>query len=118
MQKPNTVDQIASESSESGTVAAVMPTPMANNANGVPEGERIADVSGRITANADEAPSVIEDLTRKILIKEIELEKFNLNYKLNSAKQGRWKGERYAMFNEINAGMGLTGTQVRLFSNP
>lgn len=51
----------------------------------------------------------IEELTRQILLKEIALEKFNLNYKLNAAKQGRWKGWRYAFFNEANAGMGIAG---------
>ena len=62
----------------------------------------------RITDPA-QAGDRIEELTTQILLKEIQLEKFNLNYKLNAAKQGRWKGWRYAFFNEANAGMGIAG---------
>lgn len=51
----------------------------------------------------------IELVTRQILLKDIELERFNLNYLRNAAKQGRWKGLRYAFFQEANAGCGITG---------
>ena len=51
----------------------------------------------------------IDSLTRQILLKEIELERFNLHYKMEAAKQGRWKGIRYSTFAEINSSMGLTG---------
>lgn len=51
----------------------------------------------------------IEKLTREILLKEIALERFNLNYTSNAAKQGRWKGLRYAFFQEANSGCGITG---------
>lgn len=51
----------------------------------------------------------VRQLTRQILLKEIALEKFNLNYRLNAAKQGRWKGPRYALMIEANNAMGITG---------
>ncbi|MBX9772495.1 MAG: hypothetical protein K2X29_14055 [Candidatus Obscuribacterales bacterium] len=54
----------------------------------------------------------IDDLTEKILLKEIELERFTLHYTLESAKQGRWKGWRYASFQEVNSGLGLSGSII------
>lgn len=67
-------------------------------------------------AKADPAPHILrlEDSTRKILLKLIELERFNLNYKLNVAKQGRWKGWRYFTFVEANSAVGLSGYLVGL----
>jgi len=44
----------------------------------------------------------VENNTRQILLKLIELEKFNLNYHANVAKQGRWKGWRYFITQESN----------------
>ncbi|MBY0356637.1 MAG: hypothetical protein K2W82_01440 [Candidatus Obscuribacterales bacterium] len=54
----------------------------------------------------------IDELTRKILLRVISQERFNMNYSLEAAKQGRWKGWRYAFFNEINSGMGLAGAII------
>lgn len=54
----------------------------------------------------------IDDLTRRILLKIIELERFNINYSMNVAKQGRWKGWRYGGLQEVNAGMGLAGSTI------
>lgn len=54
----------------------------------------------------------IDDLTKQILLKEIELQRYNLHYTMEVAKQGRWKGWRYAAFQEINSGMGLAGAIV------
>lgn len=51
----------------------------------------------------------IDNLTRKILLKEIELERFTLHYTLEVAKQGRWKGWRYAALQEANNSLNLTG---------
>ncbi|MBX9695354.1 MAG: hypothetical protein K2Z81_23415 [Cyanobacteria bacterium] len=51
----------------------------------------------------------IDELTRKILLKQIEMERFNLHYTQEVAKQGRWKGWRYAAFNEANSGLGVAG---------
>lgn len=53
--------------------------------------------------------SKIDDLTKQILLKEIELQKFNLHYSQEVAKQGRWKGWRYAGLQEINMGTSLAG---------
>lgn len=51
----------------------------------------------------------IETLTREILLKEIAMERFNLNYTSNAARQGRWKGLRYAFWQEANSGCGIAG---------
>jgi hypothetical protein len=65
--------------------------------------------NGRIgTVDPDTSVGRVDELTRQILIKEIELEKFNLHYKRETTKQGRWKGLRYAAFQEANFGLNLT----------
>lgn len=51
----------------------------------------------------------VENNTRQILLKLIELEKFNLNYHANVAKQGRWKGWRYFLTQEGNNLISLGG---------
>ncbi|MCC7527139.1 MAG: hypothetical protein IT342_01380 [Candidatus Melainabacteria bacterium] len=43
------------------------------------------------------------------MLKEIDLQRFNLHYTLEVAKQGRWKGWRYAFFQEANTGLNLAG---------
>ena len=59
-----------------------------------------------------EAARQIDALTRAILLKEIELQRYNLHYTMEVAKQGRWKGWRYALFQEINSGTGLSGSII------
>ncbi len=69
-------------------------------------------VNGRIepsTSDPSVASNRIEELTKQAMLKIIELERFNLNYKANAAKQGRWKGWRYSLFNEIDGSLALTG---------
>lgn len=44
----------------------------------------------------------IDLLTKQIILKEIELEKFNLYYRKEVGKQGRWAGWRYATLQEGN----------------
>ncbi len=44
----------------------------------------------------------IEHLTKQVILKEIELEKFNLHYRKEVGKQGRWSGWRYATLQEAN----------------
>lgn len=70
-----------------------------------------ADPAVRADASVSpsEAARQIDDLTKQILLKEIELQRYSLHYTMEVAKQGRWKGWRYALFQEINSGMGLTG---------
>ncbi len=41
-------------------------------------------------------------LMADILLDEIQLEKFNLHYRLEATRQGRWKGLRYAGFQTTN----------------
>ncbi len=64
--------------------------------------------------NTDPSTAVnkIDDLTRQVLLKIVQIERFNINYSMNVAKQGRWKGWRYAGFQEVNAGMGLAGAII------
>ncbi|MDZ4833067.1 MAG: hypothetical protein SGJ27_04630 [Candidatus Melainabacteria bacterium] len=62
-----------------------------------------------IAMSADEVEQKIDDLTRQILLKEIELERFGIHYNQEVAKQGRWKGWRYGAFQELNSALGLTG---------
>ena len=66
-------------------------------------------LKGGVTVEPTATLPQIDSLTRQILLKEIELERFNLHYKMEAAKQGRWKGWRYSFFGETNAMMGLTG---------
>jgi hypothetical protein len=56
-----------------------------------------------------QAAKEVDDLAKQILLKEIELQRFNLHYTLEVAKQGRWKGWRYASAQEVNTGMNLAG---------
>jgi hypothetical protein len=66
-------------------------------------------LSATITSDPNEAMRRIDELTRQILLKEIELERFNLHYKLEVAKQGRWKGWRYGGFQITNGMLGVAG---------
>jgi len=69
---------------------------------------------GMASGGADPAPYVtrLEDNTRNVLLKLIELERYNLNYKMTVAKQGRWKGWRYFTFTQTNNGLSLGGSLV------
>ncbi len=67
---------------------------------------------GGASASPSDAANQVDDLTKQILLKEIELQRYNLHYTMEVAKQGRWKGWRYAAFQEINSGMGLAGSII------
>jgi hypothetical protein len=66
-------------------------------------------LNATITNDPIVAKSRVDDLTRQILLKIVELERFNLHYKQEVAKQGRWKGWRYAAWQETNGGLSLAG---------
>ncbi|MCA9804722.1 MAG: hypothetical protein KC777_22280 [Cyanobacteria bacterium HKST-UBA02] len=51
----------------------------------------------------------IDSLTRDVLLKLVELERYGIKYNQISGKQGRWKGWRYGFFGEANLGLGLAG---------
>lgn len=73
----------------------------------------VSTLNGQI--DATDPTSVInqvDELTKQVLLKIIELQRFNLHYNLEVAKQGRWKGWRYSFFNESNAGLGLAGAII------
>ncbi|MBX9878882.1 MAG: hypothetical protein K2Y22_10540 [Candidatus Obscuribacterales bacterium] len=61
--------------------------------------------------SVDETVTVekVDSLTKQILLKEIELERFSLHYTIEVARQGRWKGWRYAAMQEANNSLGLYG---------
>ena len=56
----------------------------------------------------------VQNLTKQILIDDIELEKFNLRYRLEAAKQGRWKGLRFFTLQEMGTGASGAGLIVGL----
>ena len=64
-------------------------------------------LNATITNDPVVAKGRIDDLTRQILLKIVQLERFNLHYKQEVAKQGRWKGWRYGMLQEVNGGLNL-----------
>ncbi len=89
--------------------------PAAPNSTIAPNTTPKEDLPLRATINnvdPNTAMNEIDELTRQILLKEVQLERFNLHYSMEVAKQGRWKGWRYAGFQEINAGMGLAGSII------
>ncbi len=69
-------------------------------------------LSGSATVTPAESEKHIESLTKQILLKIIELEKYSVNYSQQVAKQGRWKGWRYTFWGEANAGLGLAGAII------
>ena len=69
-------------------------------------------LAGGASITPEESVDKIDDLTKQILLKEIELQKFNLRYSLEVGKQGRWKGWRYATMQELNMGTGLAGAII------
>lgn len=69
-------------------------------------------LSGGAAITPEESVDKIDDLTKQILLKEIELQKFNLHYSQEVGKQGRWKGWRYAGLQEMNMGTGLAGAII------
>lgn len=66
-------------------------------------------LTGAASITPEMAPDRLDELTRQILLKEIELQRFNLNYTSNVAVQGRWKSWRYGTLQNINASLGLAG---------
>ncbi|MDQ5938273.1 MAG: hypothetical protein QG574_5636, partial [Cyanobacteriota bacterium erpe_2018_sw_21hr_WHONDRS-SW48-000092_B_bin.40] len=99
---------IAEESSESGDPQLLAEAPILAQS---PTAEQFT-LSGGASITPDESVSKIDDLTKQILLKEIELQKFNLHYSQEVAKQGRWIGWRYAGLLEINMGTGLAGAII------
>lgn len=113
----NVLSQEAAKLDTTELAAASLP------ASSLPEDEQA--LKARIgTTDPDTAMSRVDDLTRQILLKEIELEKFNIHYKTEVTKAGRWRGLRYAAFQEANFSLNLangiigTGERSQHFTNP
>lgn len=100
---PSRVDALVAPTFRSGRESArLLSLPESGNDSSGPE---------QTLAQLIEPPgtSQIEETTRKILLKEVELERYNLNYRLNVAKQGRYKGWRYFGTQETNALLSMSG---------
>lgn len=69
-----------------------------------------------VSLSDEEVEKKIDDLTRQIILKEIELERFGIHYNQEVAKQGRWKGWRYAFWQEANSGLGLAGGIMSVYN--
>jgi hypothetical protein len=103
---------ITEETSASGAPQLVAEAPVLAQS---PAAEQFT-LSGGASITPEESVSKIDDLTKQILLKEIELEKFNMHYTQEVAKQGRWKGLRYAGLQEINMGTGLAGAIISVIN--
>jgi hypothetical protein len=96
-------DQASRQLGRQTQIAAAQPSIAADN---------LATLRGGINVSPSVAETRVDDLTRQILLKIIELERFNLHYTLEVARQGRWKAWRYGGLQEVNASMGLAGAIV------
>lgn len=57
------------------------------------------------TVSAWAQTPAIDSLMKDIMGNEIKMAKFNLHFRLEATKQGRWKGLRYFLFQESNAAL-------------
>lgn len=69
-----------------------------------------------VSMGPSELENKIDNLTGRILLKQIELERYSINYNQGVAKQGRWKGWRYALFQEGNYALGLSGGIISVWN--
>jgi hypothetical protein len=60
--------------------------------------------SKALAYEADEFSASYKDLTKQALLAGIELERFNLNYRLQSVKQPKWRALRYSVAQEMGPG--------------
>ncbi|CAN5452523.1 hypothetical protein BH11CYA1_BH11CYA1_31770 [soil metagenome] len=58
---------------------------------------------------AKAAVDEIEEINRQILMREVELERFSINFRKYNNVQGRWRGWRYFLFQESNSGLVAAG---------
>lgn len=65
----------------------------------------------RAQSSPDQVENQFHDLTRRILVTGIELERFSLNYRLEGAKQPRFKRLRYFLTQEAGAA-GLLALEI------
>ncbi|MBU6451205.1 MAG: hypothetical protein KGS72_05480 [Cyanobacteria bacterium REEB67] len=69
-------------------------------------------LTGGTSITPDQAQEKVDQLSKDILLKEIELERYNLHYTQEVAVQGRWKGWRYGGLQIANNGLGLAGAII------
>jgi hypothetical protein len=69
----------------------------------------LASAAPVTAAPVTSAPVVLNVTITNDLLKIVELERFNLHYKQEVAKQGRWRGWRYGGWQELNGALNLAG---------
>lgn len=65
-----------------------------------------------LQSNISGEPDPFDKHAKQILLNEVSLAKSNLFYRMNAAKQGRWKGLRYFVSAETNAALTESGLIV------
>lgn len=71
--------------------------------------------NGQKNEQAQASAKAIDDLTREILLKELELERFNIHFRQENS-QGRWRGLRYFAWQEANAASSMSGLIVQFYA--
>jgi hypothetical protein len=94
--------QVPAYADQSSEVAAPNePQPLIAQASGSPpvhvRATQEANPGGVLSGHIEDN---VESLTKDILRDEVKLQRFNLLFRSNAAKQGRWKGMRYFTFQE------------------
>lgn len=84
---------VPNETSDASTKLADAPPMKVRATQEINTPDNNTPLSGRVTDD-------IESLSKDILRDIINLERFNLTYRMNAAKQGAWKGRRYFFFQE------------------
>jgi len=92
-------------SAQSGTPPVKIQATQQQGSSAPSSSEADAELSGNLTAG-------IEKITKKILLDEIELEEYNLIFRTQAARQGRWKGWRYFGSQETNLALSGAGSIV------
>lgn len=104
--QPALAEPVQSLAQTAGDAAGVSP----------PEPEpapKIAQLEGTASTSLDLSDR-IDKLTKKIMLDEIALAKFNVHFRQQAARQGRWKSFRYFLFNQANGGLGGAGATVAM----
>jgi hypothetical protein len=68
------------------------------------------EATGLIAESQYDKREQIDQLTRQIVLKIIDLERFNIHYRMEVGKTGRWAGWRYAGLQEIQSCLNFAGS--------
>lgn len=116
-----------SDLSAAGEQAQASPAESPIAAQSEAAGEKLAQVTAADTNGAPavgsevvESPrlkaqiSNLEDINRQILLKDIELERYSINFRKLNNVQGRWRGWRYFISQEASAGATAGGLVAQM----